>query len=229
MSEAGFEVYFIDRRGSGGNQRDRGDARGPKQLTRDVAAYVDFARSRHPDLPVVLLAISWGGKLAVAAIKENPELVDAAVFVCPGWFAKVHPSLKEQCRIAWSYLTNPARKLPIPLSDPALFTANPEKQEYIRRDERSLREGTARLLLSSRLLDAAIRDAPARIHIPCLLFSAGRDRIVDSDKNERYFSRFASAARAVIRYPDAHHTLEFEPDPEPFFEDLVAWLRSVCR
>ena len=33
----------------------------------------------------------------------------------------------------------------------------------------------------------------------------------------------------MIDYPQAHHTLEFEPDPERFIADLQKWLEHHLR
>jgi alpha-beta hydrolase superfamily lysophospholipase len=33
--------------------------------------------------------------------------------------------------------------------------------------------------------------------------------------------------RRIVLYPGAHHTLEFEPEPAPYFRDLVAWIDEV--
>jgi alpha-beta hydrolase superfamily lysophospholipase len=38
--------------------------------------------------------------------------------------------------------------------------------------------------------------------------------------------RLASTDRQIIEYPNAHHTLEFEPDPNRFIDDLLHWLES---
>src|SRR5688572_20056051 len=60
---AGFEVHFLDRRGSGLNPDDRGDIACWMTWVSDVAAYLEqLGNSR----PVILCGISWGGKLAAA-------------------------------------------------------------------------------------------------------------------------------------------------------------------
>jgi alpha-beta hydrolase superfamily lysophospholipase len=38
--------------------------------------------------------------------------------------------------------------------------------------------------------------------------------------------RFASTDIEIIEYPGAHHTLEFEPDPDRFIADLLRWLEQ---
>jgi alpha-beta hydrolase superfamily lysophospholipase len=59
--------------------------------------------------------------------------------------------------------------------------------------------------------------------MPLLLVLAGRDRIVDNARTRAFFNRTGASYRMLIEYPSAAHTLEFEPDPEPYFADLVNW------
>ncbi len=56
---------------------------------------------------------------------------------------------------------------------------------------------------------------------------AGRDRIVDNARTLAYFHTLAARDRTVIDYPEAHHTLEFEPDPSRYGRDLIAWLDAT--
>lgn len=220
---AGYHVFFADRRGSGKNHVNRGDCRNSRQLVQDLSDFISFVRLQAPGKPVLLLAISWGGKLAVAALKRDPGLVGGLILVCPGWFAKVGPSLREKVRIGWFYLVRPRHLIDIPLSDPALFTENPKWQEFLRTDPLSLRRGTARLLMASRWLDRAIAEAPSHIAVPSLLLLAGKDRIIDNPASRQFYGRFAGE-RQLIEYPHACHTLEFEPDPAPFINDVLQWL-----
>ena len=45
----------------------------------------------------------------------------------------------------------------------------------------------------------------------------------------REHDKFLAADKTVIEYPEAHHTLEFEPDPTRYFADLVGWLARQAR
>ena len=55
---------------------------------------------------------------------------------------------------------------------------------------------------------------------------AGRDRIVDNDRTRAFVARLASADTTTIEYPEAHHTLEFEPDPGQYARDLISWIEG---
>jgi alpha-beta hydrolase superfamily lysophospholipase len=221
LAEAGFAVSFLDRRGSGLNQPARGDAPSFRRLIDDIAEFLTAHRSR---LTTHLLAISWGGKLAVALQRRHPRLAGGLALLCPGFFAKVRPSLAERLGIVWSYLTSPRRLFPVPLNDPELFTASPQWQQFLRDDPLSVRQATARLLAHSVRLDGYLRFVPRYMTVPVLLLLAGQDRIIDNDRTRRFVASFAATDKTVIEYPGAHHTLEFEPRPHRYLDDLITWL-----
>ena len=257
LARAGFDTYFLDRRGSGLNEADRGDAPSFRRLLDDLAEFLAVIGGRGPEAgeegvrgreskvrehrkvaspapappppaPLFLVAISWGGKLAVALQRRHPGLVDGLALLCPGLFARVGPSLPERLRIAWARLWRPRRLFPIPLHDPELFTASPRWQQFIRDDPLALRQATARLLIESVRLDGYLKVVPGHVRVPVLLLLAGRDRIIDNDRTRRFVERFASSDKEVIEYLEAHHTLEFEPEPERVFGDLQCWLEKHC-
>jgi alpha-beta hydrolase superfamily lysophospholipase len=215
-------VFFLDRRGSGLNGEQRGDAPGFRRLLDDLAEFMKPLRGQPTKL--LLVAISWAGKLAVALQRRHPGLVDGVALLCPGFCPKVGPAVRERLAILWARLTAPQRLFPIPLNDPELFTATPRWQQFIRDDPLALRQATARFLVESARLDGYLRFVPSHVSVPTLLMLAEKDRIIDNARTRRYVERFASTDVEVIEYPGAHHTLEFEPEPERFLRDLISWL-----
>jgi alpha-beta hydrolase superfamily lysophospholipase len=225
LAEQGWDVDFLDRRGSGLNDPARGDTSGSRRLLMDLAEFL----SHSPGPPPFLLAISWAGKLAVALERFRPGLTAGLVLVAPGLCPIVQPVLRQRLAIAWSRLARPGRLFPIPLDNPELFTTTPDWQQFIRDDPLSLRRATARLLVASVFLDRAARRAAPHVRVPVLLLLAGRDRIIDNARTRAYFQRLGSTDKEVIEYPEAHHTLEFEPDPTAYFADLAGWLGRHAR
>jgi alpha-beta hydrolase superfamily lysophospholipase len=227
LSAAGYEVHMPDRRGSGHNTRDRGDTPSSRRLIDDVAEKLDELRRRDPRVPQTLAGISWGGKLVVATATRYPERVDALALICPGLSPRVGVSLRERLRIAWCWFFAPRSVFPIPLGDPALFTASREGREFIAADPLGLYAGTARLMAASMFLDRAVRRGLTRVQQPALLMLAGEDRIIDNVRTRESFEALGSARKTIIEYPEAHHTLEFEPDPARYARDLVDWLEAT--
>lgn len=227
LAAAGFDVAFLDRRGAGLNERERGDTPGFRRLLDDVAEFLRAEATAEPATgprrPVFLVAISWGGKLAAALQRRHPGLVDGLALLCPGFCPRVGPSLRERLAILGARLVRPRRLFPVPLSDPALFTATARWQQFIRDDPLALRQATARFFIESVRLDGYLRWARRAVRVPVLLLLAEQDRIIDTARTLAFVRRFP-ADLEVHEYRGAHHTLEFEPDPEPFLADLLRWL-----
>jgi alpha-beta hydrolase superfamily lysophospholipase len=196
-------------------------------LLDDVADLIQSMKDENPSIPIALAGISWGGKLAAITAARRPELVDALALICPGLHPRVDVSRSERLRIALAFFTNRRRRFPIPLADPALFTASPEGQAFIASDPLSLRTATAALLAASRFIDRGVQRARGNVKQPALLMLAGHDRIVDNARTRAYFEGIGSSRSRLIEYPEGHHTLEFDPDPSRYALDLADWLDEV--
>jgi alpha-beta hydrolase superfamily lysophospholipase len=225
LAEAGFEVYFLDRRGSGLNTAHRGDCPGFRRLIDDVAEFVVGLRREKAWLPTYVAGISWGGKLAVGLPYRRPGLASGLILLCPGLRPQIAPPLARRLRIGLARLARPTRLFPIPLNEPELFTASPAWQKYIAEDRHGLCQATARFLAASTALDMYLRRAARRVTVPSLLMLAGRDRIIDNPRTRQFVASFPSRDNRALDYPDAHHTLEFEPDGHPFVDDLIRWVK----
>src|SRR5262249_40632961 len=129
----------------------------------------------------------------------------------------------------WRLFFRPRKLYPIPLNDPELFTTTPRWQQFLRDDKLGLRQATARFLVESVRLDGYLHWVPRHVHVPVLMLLAGQDRIIHNDRTRKFLDRFASTDKQVIEYPDAHHTLEFEPDPEVYLRDLEQWLHRQLK
>ncbi len=224
LAQLGVSVVALDRRGSGMNREARGDAPNCRVLLEDVRRTVTQAHQLFPGRPVHLVGISWGGKLAVAFALRYRHMLQSLILVTPGLYPQVdlHP-LDKLAVLFWRFW-EPRRLFPIPLSDPHLFTANPDRVHYITEDPLSLHRATARFLMVSRWLDVLVQRRGPTLRLPVLLFLAGQDRIVDNLKLRRFFEALPGPCTRLVAYPEAHHTLEFEPDPRPFFEEVTQWV-----
>ncbi len=230
FAEKGYVTYFLDRRGSGLN-RDIGDKMVTASLlVGDLVYFVSHLRLQHPRLPVHLVAISWGGKLAVATLLQNPGLIDSLTLVAPGGIAsKTDISVGHKLQVLLYRFIRPGKMIPIPLNEPELFTANPEKIEYIRHDELSLRECPVALMWASFILECRIRRAAEKLTVPVFMMLAEHDEICDNEKLMSFYTQLGSMSKQVHIYSGAHHTFEFEPEPEPIFDDMTNWFSGFDR
>jgi alpha-beta hydrolase superfamily lysophospholipase len=224
FAAAGYEVIVPDRRGAGANQENRGDCPTFRRLLDDVIEIVEAEKAI--GRPVIAMGISWGAKLAISLPYRKPMSVDGIVLVAPGIVPRVGLSLGGKCRIAISRFVRPTKKFPIPLNDPALFTDSVEGQRFIEADPLGLREATARFLFNSVQLDLYVRRAIKAIRCPLLLCSAGQDRIADPVASKAVIARRLEDFTEHT-YPEAGHTLEFEPARDAWVARTESWLGNV--
>jgi len=233
LCEAGHEVLFVDRRGSGLNTRERGHARHHNRLTNDVVQILTEVRNRRnreaPAAPVVLLGVSWGGKLAAVSTARRGELIDGLALLYPGIRSRFRASRWQRFKLSLAEAVEiEDKRIPVPLDDAGLFTTNVEKQAFIREDPLALRDVTVSFLSADRSLDAALSPAQNIIRCPALLMLAGQDRIIDNVVTREWFESLATQERRVREYPESGHTLEFESARDEFIVDLIRWLDDLC-
>ena len=138
--------------------------------------------------------------------------------------------MMQKVRVGLSILAAPRALFDIPLNDPELFTDNPLRQQFIRDDPLKLERVTTSFLMASRRLDRYALAVRKELQgCPLRVFLAGQDRIIDNARTKDFVRRLRWPERSIIEYPDAHHTLEFETQPQPYYSDLVEWLGSEAR
>jgi len=232
LANAGFDVYFADRRGSGLNGVQRGHADHGMRLLNDVRQLIRLVRREHSSssLPVTLAAVSWGGKIAAAFAATWPDEIDQLALLYPGLVPKLQPTRIQNRKLNLARRTDVRfQGVDIPLTDPKLFTSVPEHHKFIAEDPLALHRVTSGFLNAGRDLDQIIRNNCQTIVHPTLLMLAGQDQIIDNVGTGQLVATFHSRRLTTIRYPDAQHTLEFEADREQFVNDLIDWLKPTRR
>ena len=230
LKQQGMTVLAPDRRGSGLNSRDRGHCDCPAQLLEDVNSCVDWLGQRTGAKKIKLVAVSWSGKLALAYAHKYPEKLRSLVLVTPGLCPKIDIGLTDKIAIGAYGLVNPRHQHEIPLNDPSLFTRTPSMLTFIENDPLKLTYATASFFITSARLDKTVRKIAGVLKIPVYLqderlSSFGADQATLKLLRPALKPIDGSPGPARI-YQNALHTLDFEPDPHSFFEDLARCLRS---
>ncbi len=226
LAEHGFQVHFLERRGSGLNVENRGDVDEWHTWMSDVSIYMERLS---PSRPRILLGISWGGILATALVRRYPEMLSGLGLICPGLFSFKSATRFQRLAVrAAAALGLEAVKVDVPLQDPALFTNSSDGQRYVAEDPLALRKITIRFAKQNLALLQYAVEAPEEIRIPVLLMLASDDPVTNNAETREFVARIGSQDRTIIEYPDASHTLEFEDDPSKYFSDLADWCTRVA-
>jgi alpha-beta hydrolase superfamily lysophospholipase len=236
LAGAGFQVQFLDRRGSGLNANQPGDVDDWRTWIDDVAGWLGrvvnagATGSQRCRLPTILCGISWGGKLAAAVARRHAGWVDGLALACPGIYSPYLPGVFRRAVLAAPAprgLQN--RRVRVPLRHPELFTGTAHWRDFIEHDPLALRSVTWRFAQEDRRLTRYARAAASFLHLPVLLMLAGRDRIVDNRRTREFFGQIPGNAKTLIEYPGAGHTLEFERDPSAYFADFSRWIERTVN
>ncbi len=235
LAARGFAGAILDWRGQGGSERDPADP-----LKAHVTDFADYDADLRAFLeavvtpltldrePPIVLAHSMGAHIALRALHANPRLFAAAVLIAPmlqletgsypGALVRVLASVHGHLGRARSWVWGMQRHDPLRqrfagnrvTSDPARFA---------RTQTLLAAEPALRLVGPSwGWLDAAYRAMAAMnrpgfaesITTPCLVFGAGRDRIVSAAAVRSFARRLPHAT--CIELADAEHEILMEND-----------------
>jgi alpha-beta hydrolase superfamily lysophospholipase len=228
LSEAGYHVLQVDRRGCGRNELERGHADSADQLIADAHAARDEL-TRRSNLPTRhVLGVSWGGKLAVAAHVDDPAGTESLTLVAPGLFPLVGVTGSEMTKIGIAMLYEPNERFDIPLDDPENFSALHKWQAFVATDPLTLRQCSAGFYLASRRMDRLVAKLGSLPPIPVHLLLAGDERIIDNDKTVQYAESLAWPDVTVARHEQSRHAFEFDSDPQGYYHDLVTFMENMA-
>ena len=227
LSVKGYDVFCLDRRGSGMNRENRGLLSGHvdsyQTLFDDIHSFIkhiDPTQER-----IVLLGLSWGGKLAMAFSLAHPKQVDAVVLITPGIRPRADITRWAKLQILFSSWLRPKAQFKTPLT-PEMFTDKSHFQEIIRKDPLRLRSASASFFIQSAKLDRLLNARIEQNELPLNLYLAGRDPIIDNTAVETFLQLGAQQELHVVHFPQQVHSIQFEL-PERLADEIDDWLTAV--
>jgi len=225
LARAGYDVYCLDRRGSGLNRENRGFPSGHvdryETLLDDIDAFLETLEGRYGRR--FLAGLSWGGKLALAHGLRRPRYWHGLVLITPGLRARVDLSTRHKLQVLLNARRRPTTPVPIPI-EPEMFTRIPEHLDCIRRDPLRLHHASARCVIESLRLDRHLRRQLPRNELPILVFLAGHDRIIDNPGVIELLKKGKQQVLDILEYHDQTHSIPLDA-PDRLVADLLEWLR----
>lgn len=225
LRDQGYDVYCLDRRGSGINRENRGFVSGHvdsyKTLLADLRAFIQPLRNRYDS--VFLLGMSWGGKLALGYGLTHPEDIRGLVLITPGIRALVDVSLFTKLKILLFSQTQPLEPIAIPIKT-EMFTTTPRNFEFIQKDPLRLKYASARFFFESHRFDDYIDSRISGLRLPVQLFLAGGDTVIDNEGVRRVLEQGARDKLEIVTYEDQTHSIQLDA-AERMVQDIVRWLR----
>jgi len=224
LARRGYDVYALDRRGSGLNRENEGFISGHVDTYRTLLADLDplVTSLRRKYQNVHLVGLSWGGKYAVGYALATAK-VDGLILITPGLKARIQPPLAKKLAIFLCSYLAPTAQFTTGI-EPEMFTTTPLYLRQIRMDPLRLRTASARFLVQSNALERDIERNLSENRLPILVLLAGRDQIIDNTAVTTLLHRSAVKPDIII-YEDQTHSIQFDA-PEWMVRDIVHWLKA---
>jgi len=220
LAGLGLNVYALDRRGSGLNKEGRGDLADFRRLPQDIDDF--FAQKELAQKKCILIGLCWGAKTALYFSLRYPEKLSKIVFITPGFKTKLRMPLAKKINGLLALIFAPHAYLGLPIK-PEMFTENPVYLNQIKEDKLRLKSITSRFFKENLRMERAIRKLRRCGDIPCCLFLAEDDEIVDNSGVIMFLKRYFRDIE-IFSYPGCRHGLFFEPRREDVIHDLANWI-----
>ena len=220
----GYAVYAQDHRGHGRSEGPRAFVDRLDHAIADLDAFVAETAAKHPGVPVVMLAHSFGGCLGIVYASRHQERLKALVLSSP--LAALEAASAVQ-RAAARVLSRVAPKLGIFEVEAGGISRDPEEVRLYDEDPLVYRgKLPVRTVAEIAAAVDTFPDIAGRITLPLLIVHGTADRIVPIDGAEMIAERAGSADKTFLRYEGGYHELLNEPpaEREKTMADVSGWI-----
>jgi len=233
LQQRGFDVYSFDWRGQGLSSRmlsnrHKGFVKTYDDYSSDLAVFVDKIVKPQAVSPLIILAHSMGGHIALRYLYKHQGAIERAILVSPmidiltspfpRWFAKGITRIAGKAGWDQDYAVGSGDYSPedekfegnLLTSDPARFM---DEKRAIKENPDLALGGVTYGWLSASFASIDILAAPGfgkEITIPILMVSAGSDKIVSLEAQKSICARLQQCRSKVI--PKARHEILKETD-----------------
>ncbi len=226
LAARGFEVFALDRRGSGRSAGLANYVASWDDLRDDLARFVNIVEDQCGRLPT-LAGLSLGGLQALDLALTLPERLHTCVAMAPALdVSGASPLLRRILPLL-------ARWWPTLSVDPGL------DDSALARDPGVCRAYRADPLWKARTtpaLSVAALEAIERIHLraehittPLLILHGTADRVVPIHGTRSVFPRLGSQDKTFVELPGAFHALPIEPEGDQVAARITDWLIARSR
>jgi acylglycerol lipase len=219
-----LNVVGADRRGTGLNERNRGDAPSRHALVSDLRRIIEReARG----LPVYLVGSGWGAVPVVnTALGLRRELA-GLVFLAPSLFpsAEIKRMVREESATCRDFDSDfPCLCSPL---TPEMYSDREKVLNFIRHDDLAQRVFTPRFFQIAREMSLIANVQLSKLTQPVLLLTAAKDEAADNQQTVKAFHRLPEEL-VITDTLNCRHGMQFEA-PHEIVMRILRWLQCESQ
>lgn len=225
------ETIFVglDYRGHGRSEGIRGRLASPGRISLDVQEWLVEIDDLAPESKLFLLGESMGGPYALLTAMRISSSLAGLIFIAPAIMTSRHAlwnieSLRILSQLVWDPFS-----LSIDLSGGRLTSGSrdPEFIENKRNDRLALREvSPAYVLRIGQAIARALLRPRIRVECPVFIAHGESDRILSPVGSRVLHFRINCPDKQLVMFPQAYHTLFWDPVSPQLFAQLTDWIQS---
>ncbi len=235
-SWAGLYAYEVRGQGSDPIHERRGDIGDPQDWYRDLFAFTQLVKERHPGAKIVWFGESMGAMIASQALRESP----ANEPICDGLILS-SPIVRFRDDIpAWTPGLVQIAATTLPLARVSLDTLSGgqdvQMTQTSRHTEQSKKNSYSVEAYTLRLIGALaghidnMNDCATRFRSPVLVLHGGKDYFNNDSDVRGFVARIPSGvSKTYHNYPQSYHLLMYDAKKEAIFHDVDLWLNKLRK
>ncbi len=235
-SRAGLYAYEVRGQGSDPIHERRGDIGDPQDWYRDLFAFTQLVKERHPGAKIVWFGESMGAMIASQALRESP----ANEPICDGLILS-SPIVRFRDDIpAWTPGLVQIAATTLPLARVSLdtlsggqdvqMTQTSHHTEQSKKNSYSVEAYTLRLIGALAGHIDNMNDCATRFRSPVLVLHGGKDYFNNDSDVRGFVARIPSGvSKTYHNYPQSYHLLMYDAKKEVVFRDVDLWLNKLRK
>lgn len=230
----GLYAYEIRGQGSDPIRERRGDIGDPQDWYRDLFAFTQLVRERHPDAKIVWFGESMGALIAAHALRESPATdspCDALALSSPlvrfrddipAWKIQLMEVAAATFPLARVSLDAISGGQDVQMTQTTMHSTQAATNSY------NIKQHTLRLLGTLGSHIETMNDCAASLRVPVLVLHGGKDYF-NTDSDVRGFVAHVSpgTSKTYRNYPNAYHLLMYDAQKEKIFTDIERWVNRL--
>lgn len=220
-----FFVIAYDQKGFG--SRSDKNLQSYKDWISDLVALVSSIKKTHSQLPFYLMGNSMGGLVVMASSAMVQP--DGIVIFSPGFDG--HPktfSLQYKIRSIVSALLSPQKEVALPYGF-EIVTRAKDVLNWLETDTCKKVAVPGYMLFELLKLSNYVLANLKSVHIPLLMITAGQEKVVNNQVNERLFKRLQAPFKKHVHMEEAWHDLMFDPQIDEVADEIKKWIDELQR
>jgi alpha-beta hydrolase superfamily lysophospholipase len=227
----GLYAYEVRGQGSDPIHERRGDIGDPREWYRDLFAFTQLVRERHPEARVVWFGESMGALIAAHAWREAVDgdppcdgLVLSSPIVrfrddIPAWtpgLVQIAATTLPLARVSLETLSG---------GQDVQMTQQSHHSEQAKKNPYHVELHTLRMIGALSRLINGMNQCAATFRSPVLVLHGGQDFFNNDSDLRGFVARIPDRTPVTYRnYPDAYHLLMYDDRRETVFRDIRKWL-----